>query len=284
MLTDTSIITDIARRLMAVEPAEEAMNLRTHYELPCVETLKKLMGHVKGAIFPQFFCHEPDLTAETMRIYVLLKEQAMQGLASTHQISNGEAEELAEELSLKFLQKLPEIKRLLLTDVAAVTHNDPAASNHIEAVFCYPVVEAMTHYRAAHEMLTLGIPLLPRIITEMAHSITGIDIHPAAQIGEFFAIDHGTGVVIGETSLIGNHVMLYQGVTLGARNFHYDAQGNPINEPRHPIVEDNVTIYSNASILGRVRIGHDSIIGGNMWITHDVPPHSRMVQGKAQTL
>ena len=139
----------------------------------------------------------------------------------------------------------------------------------------------MVHYRTAHEMLQLGIPLLPRIITELAHSTTGIDIHPAAKIGEHFAIDHGTGVVIGETTVIGNNVMLYQGVTLGARNFHYDAQGNPINEPRHPIVEDNVTIYSNTSILGRVRIGHDSIIGGNIWLTHDVPPHSRIVQGKA---
>ena len=116
------------------------------------------------------------------------------------------------------------------------------------------------------------------MLTEMAHSETGIDIHPAAQIGDHFCIDHGTGVVIGETAIIGSHVVLYQGVTLGAKNFQYDEQGKPMNVPRHPIIEDNVTIYSNASVLGRIRIGHDTIVGGNIWLTHDVPPHSRVVQ------
>ncbi|MBR1793608.1 MAG: serine acetyltransferase [Bacteroidales bacterium] len=280
MTTDTAsnIINDIARQLMAVKPTERAMNLRTHFELPCIETLRELMAHIKGVIFPQFY--GSDIFDDTAKAYQLLLEQTCHGIASTQRISCEEAHPQAEQLAQRFLQRLPEIKRLLLTDVSAVTHNDPAAGSHIEAVFCYPVVEAMAHYRSAHEMLNLGIPLLPRIITEMAHSATGIDIHPAAQIGEYFAIDHGTGVVIGETTIIGNHVMLYQGVTLGARNFHYDLQGNPINEPRHPIVEDNVTIYSNASILGRVRIGHDSVIGGNTWITHDVPAGSRIVQGR----
>jgi len=123
--------------------------------------------------------------------------------------------------------------------------------------------------------------VIPRIITELAHSKTGIDIHPGAQIGEYFAIDHGTGVVIGETTVIGNHVTLYQGVTLGAKSFKYDEAGNMLNIPRHPIIEDNVTIYSNASILGRITIGHHSVIGGNIWLTHSVPAYSRILQSKA---
>ncbi|MBQ7280326.1 MAG: serine acetyltransferase [Bacteroidales bacterium] len=281
MSTDNEleIIATTARALSEPMPLEEQMHLTGRYELPSVESLQQLIQHIKGAIFPQFF--GSGIFVDVSRTYELLLTQTCHGLASTNNSSCDDAHQQAEQMSLSFMQRLPEIKRLLLTDVAAVTQNDPAASSHTEAVFCYPVVQAMVHYRTAHEMLQLGIPLLPRIITELAHSTTGIDIHPAAKIGEHFAIDHGTGVVIGETTVIGNNVMLYQGVTLGARNFHYDAQGNPINEPRHPIVEDNVTIYSNTSILGRVRIGHDSIIGGNIWLTHDVPPHSRIVQGKA---
>ena len=137
------------------------------------------------------------------------------------------------------------------------------------------------NYRIAHELLKLNVPLLPRIMTEMAHSETGIDIHPGAKIGENFTIDHGTGVVIGETAVIGNNVKLYQGVTLGAKSFPLDENGNPIKGiQRHPIVEDNVIIYAEATILGTVRVGHDSIIGGNIWITDDVPPHSKILQFK----
>lgn len=180
-----------------------------------------------------------------------------------------------------FVDSLPEIGRLLHTDVEAVAHNDPAVQDLGEVVLCYPVVRVMLHFRTAHRLYELGVPRIPRILTEMAHSATGIDIHPAAQIGEYFAIDHGTGVVIGATSIIGDHVMLYQGVTLGAKNFSYDSAGHPIDKPRHPILEDNVTVYSNTSILGRVRIGHDTIIGGNIWLTHDVPPHSRILQSRA---
>ncbi len=180
-----------------------------------------------------------------------------------------------------FMSRIPEICRLLNTDVDAVMHNDPAVTSREEVIVCYPAIKEMVHYRTAHELLTLGIPTVPRLLTEMAHSATGIDIHPAAEIGEYFGIDHGTGIVVGATSIIGSHVMLYQGVTLGAKNFRHDEKGNPINEPRHPILEDNVTVYSNTSILGRVRIGHDTIIGGNVWLTHDVPPHSRILQSQA---
>lgn len=139
----------------------------------------------------------------------------------------------------------------------------------------------MIHYRVAHALLRLGIPVIPRILTELAHSATGIDIHPGAQIDEYFAIDHGTGVVIGETCVIGKHVTLYQGVTLGAKNFTLDSEGHPMNLPRHPILEDNVTVYSNSSILGRITVGHDSIIGGNIWLTYSVPAGSRILQSKA---
>ena len=145
----------------------------------------------------------------------------------------------------------------------------------------YSIEEADTHYRLAHELLLLEVPILPRLIMEAAHSTTGIDIHPGAQIGDYFSIDHGTGVVIGETCIIGNHVRIYQGVTLGAKSIKFDANGNVINEPRHPILEDGVVVYSNSSILGRVRIGHDSIIGGNIWQTTDVPPKSRVLQSRA---
>ena len=169
------------------------------------------------------------------------------------------------------------IRDILNSQVAAL-HNDPAVSDVGEVILCYPLVTVMLHYRVAHQLYLLGIPRIPRMLTEMAHSSTGIDIHPAATIGEYFAIDHGTGVVIGATSIIGNHCMLYQGVTLGAKNFSYDENGHPIDLPRHPILEDNVTVYSNTSILGRVTIGHDSIIGGNIWLTHDVPPGSKIVQ------
>jgi serine O-acetyltransferase len=148
-------------------------------------------------------------------------------------------------------------------------------------IFCYPVIQAMLHYRVAHQLHIMGVPILPRILTEMAHSSTGIDIHPGAQIGEYFSIDHGTGVVIGETCIIGNHVTLYQGVTLGAKNFQVDDQGRPVNVPRHPIIGDHVTIYANSTILGRITIGQNTVIGGNIWLTHSVPPGSKILQSKA---
>ena len=148
-------------------------------------------------------------------------------------------------------------------------------------MLCYPGIRVMLHYRTAHELLELEVPVAPRLLTEMAHSVTGIDIHPGAQIGEYFAIDHGTGVVIGATTVIGHHVMLYQGVTLGARNIRYDHDGRPVDEPRHPILEDNVTVYANTTILGRVVIGHDTVVGGNVWLTHSVPPRSRILQTRA---
>ena len=237
---------------------------------PSVSQLKRLMELVGYVIFPDY-SDVPSWTNGNEAIHAVLADQ----LSTITTIT--EPDKIADD----FVQALPEIARLLHTDALAVMHNDPAVKSMQEVILCYPVVKVMVHYRTAHQLHLQGVPIIPRVITEMAHSATGIDIHPAAQIGEHFCIDHGTGVVIGATSVIGNHVMLYQGVTLGAKNFSYDANGVPIDMPRHPILEDYVTVYSNTSILGRVRIGHHTIVGGNVWLTHDVPPHSRMLQSRA---
>ena len=179
----------------------------------------------------------------------------------------------------QFIQALPEIRHLLALDSKAAYTGDPAAVSYGETIFCYPSMRMMTNYRVAHELYKLGVPLIPRIITEMAHSETGIDIHPGAQIGESFFMDHGTGIVIGATCIIGNNVKVYQNVTLGAKSFPLNENGNPIKGiPRHPIIEDNVVIYAGATILGRITIGQDSIIGGNVWLTESVPPNSRVLK------
>lgn len=237
---------------------------------PSVFQLKRLMELVGYVIFPDY-SDVPSWTNGEEAIRAILAEQ----LATMGE--NIDSEKVADD----FVAALPEISRLLHTDADAVMHNDPAVKSMQEVILCYPVVKVMIHYRAAHHLHLQGVPIIPRVITEMAHSATGIDIHPAAEIGEYFSIDHGTGVVIGATSIIGNHVMLYQGVTLGAKNFSYDSNGVPIDKPRHPILEDYVTVYSNTSILGRVRIGHHTVVGGNVWLTHDVPAHSRVLQSQA---
>ena len=283
---NVSLLSKISEKEAGMMPAIEA-------PLPSVEQVKQIVTLVKSIIFPDYFHkRQPDEAIRSYYIGVhmeelttLLVKQIAHGLQFCENLetlrTKAQVYAEAERLSLQFIDTLPEIKRLLYTDVEAMFDADPAARNYGEVIFCYPVMNTMTHYRVAHRLHELGVPVIPRIITELAHSKTGIDIHPGAQIGEYFAIDHGTGVVIGETSIIGNHVTLYQGVTLGAKSFKYDEQGNMLNIPRHPIIEDYVTVYSNASILGRITIGHDSVIGGNIWLTHDVPPHSRILQSKA---
>lgn len=215
-------------------------------EITNIAHLKQLVAHLQGEVFPDYYP-----AVDRPKTPVLPDD---------------------------FWKQIPEIARLLQTDVDAVLHNDPAVTDRGEVILSYPLTFAMTHYRAAHVLYQLGVPRIPRMLTELAHSRTGIDIHPAAQIGEHFCIDHGTGVVIGETAIIGSHVVLYQGVTLGAKNFEYDAEGRPKDIPRHPILEDHVTVYSNTSILGRVRIGHDTVVGGNIWLTQDVPANSIVLQ------
>ena len=265
----------------------------TEAPLPSVEKVKQIVALVKNIIFPDYFNkRQPNETIRSYNIGVhmqelqrLLRKEIAHGLQFCEDCDCIKTKEQiyqeAERLTMEFIDTLPEMKRVLYTDIQAMFDNDPAAPNYGEVIFCYPVVNAMTHYRIAHCLHELQVPVIPRIITEQAHSKTGIDIHPGATIGEYFSIDHGTGVVIGETSIIGNHVTLYQGVTLGAKSFKYDADGNMLNVPRHPIIEDHVTIYSNASILGRITIGHHSVIGGNIWVTNNVAPYSRIQQSKA---
>lgn len=265
---------------------------RTGSSLPSVESLRKFVDLVRTIVFPGFFDNKSisgvilshHIGVNIENLYNILRVQIKRGLKfNKPNEESGKPAHSPEFLTLSFIDRLPEIKRLLYSDVEAMFNNDPAASNYGEVIFSYPVVNAMVNYRVAHELFKMGIPVIPRIITEMAHSATGIDIHPGAEIGEYFSIDHGTGVVIGETCVIGNHVTLYQGVTLGAKNFSLDSHGHPMNIPRHPILEDNVTVYSNSTILGRVVIGHDSIIGGNVWLTHGVPPGSKIIQGRPIT-
>lgn len=260
--------------------------------LPSVEEVRRIVSLIKSIIFPDYLNkRQPDpqirsyfIGVNMEELYHLLCRQVARGLQFCEECAEQEVAPAAQQIALNLIDQLPEIKRLLYTDVEAMFNNDPAATNYGEVIYCYPVVNTMTHYRIAHVLHKMQVPVIPRIITEQAHSKTGIDIHPGATIGEYFAIDHGTGVVIGETCIIGNHVTLYQGVTLGAKSFKYDSEGNMLNVPRHPIIEDNVTIYSNASILGRITIGHDSIIGGNIWVTNNIPPYSRIQQSKAVDL
>ena len=296
-MLDSKEVNEALRRNVALlskqTDSEVSMMPATVAPLPSVEQVKRIVVLVKNIVFPDYFNkRQPDEGIRSYYIGVhmeelatLLTKQIAHGLQFCEDCAAIRTKEQvyteAERLALAFIDTLPEIKRLLYTDVQAMFDNDPAAPNFGEVIFCYPSMNAMTHYRVAHKLHELRVPVIPRIITELAHSKTGIDIHPGAQIGEYFSIDHGTGVVIGETSIIGNHVALYQGVTLGAKSFKYDEQGNMLNIPRHPIIEDYVTVYSNASILGRITIGHHSTIGGNIWLTHSVPPNSKILQSKA---
>lgn len=258
--------------------------------LPSNEKLNKIVELLRSIIFPGFYgerISNPQkldslLEASFSRLYVVLSEQILYGLEFVDTDENYQSKvERSKDISLAFIEKIPELKRLLSTDVRETFENDPAAKSLAEVIFCYPTIRAVFNYRIAHELLLLGVPVIPRAISELAHSETGIDIHPGATIGEYFSIDHGTGVVIGETTIIGNHVRLYQGVTLGAKRFTLDEKGHAMNVPRHPILEDNVVVYANTSILGRITIGRNSTIGGNVWLTNGVPPDSRILQSKA---
>jgi len=263
--------------------------------MPSAKDLREIIELIRSTLFPGYFgsplANESSLVyhngVEIEKIYNLLFQQIYDSLHYHNDGSNVDAEITRKEarlLSQRFIETLPKIKRMLSSDVKAIFDSDPAAKSYGEVIFCYPATRAITNYRIAHELYNLNIPLIPRIITELAHDETGIDIHPGAQIDEYFSIDHGTGVVIGQTTIIGKHVTLYQGVTLGAKSFSYDTDGHPLNVPRHPILEDNVTVYSNSSILGRVTIGKGTIIGGNIWLTYSVPPYSRILQTKAIAL
>jgi serine O-acetyltransferase len=223
----------------------------------------------KKTLFPELCSHNTDQT-----YYELRKAVGMLIKAAMPVVTRREAFEAAASLTAA----LPEIRRLLMTDITAAYEGDPAASSRMEVILCYPAIEALTAYRIAHLLYCVKLPVLPRFITELAHRSTGIDIHPGAKIGEYFFIDHGTGVVIGETAVIGKRVKLYQGVTIGAKSFPPDADGNPIKGiKRHPDIGDNVIIYAGATVLGgKTVIGNGCIIGGNAWVTRSVPDNTNI--------
>lgn len=263
-------------------------------EFPSRDALAQIVELLKGALFPMRL-GPPDLRHESEDFYVgHTLNTALQALLVQARLEldynarheprpSSEVEGLATEAIRQFANALPQLRRLLDTDVLAAYQGDPAARSVDEVLLCYPGVLAMIHHRLAHELYRLGLPLLARIVAELAHAQTGIDIHPGAQIDAGFFMDHGTGVVIGETAIIGKRVRLYQAVTLGAKRFPTDAEGNlQKGLPRHPVVEDDVVIYAGATILGRVTLGKGSVIGGNVWITDDVPAGASVTQASLQ--
>jgi serine O-acetyltransferase len=263
-------------------------------QLPRRDAIVDIVEKVRGVLFPGYFGNS-EVNKDNVKFYIgaavdqishEIREQIRRGFCfecGKFGIGCPECAERAEKMSGEFMRSLPDIQKQLALDVRAAYEGDPAATSPDETIFCYPGVQAMAYYRIAHKLNELEVPIIPRIITEHAHSITGIDIHPGAKIGERFFIDHGTGVVIGATCIIGDRVRIYQGVTLGAKSFPLDKDGKPVKGvERHPIVEDDVIIYSGATILGRVVIGKGSIIGGNVWLTQDVPPGSRITQRMAK--
>ena len=289
----TLILTEVVKELSDSKSYQGLFHQHNDGEpLPSAKVLKNIIELARSVIFPGYFGNST-INSQTIsyhigvnleKLFNLLTEQIQAGLCFSHTSEDkdeNKCREKASSLAAKFISKLPEMRRVLATDVEAAYYGDPAATGFGEIISCYPAIRAISNYIIAHELLLLGVPLIPRIITEMAHSETGIDIHPGAKIGDHFTIDHGTGVVIGATSIIGNNVKLYQGVTLGAKSFPLDDDGNPIKGiPRHPIIGNNVVIYSNATILGRITIGEGATVGGNIWVTEDVEPDARIVQKK----
>jgi len=264
-------------------------------ELPSREALAAILEGLRGALFPMRL-GPPDLRQDSEDYFVghtldtalhALIAQVRLELRGQARIAGERPGPAQDERALAIVREfgaaLPQLRRLLDTDVLAAYRGDPAARSVDEVLVCYPGLHAMIHHRIAHQLYQLGVPLLARIVAELAHGATGIDIHPGARIGSHFFIDHGTGVVIGETAVIGNNVRIYQAVTLGAKRFETDADGAlHKGGARHPIVEDDVVIYAGATVLGRVTIGHGASIGGNVWLTRSVPPGSHIAQANAR--
>jgi serine O-acetyltransferase len=264
-------------------------------ELPSRDALAQVVDGLRGVLFPMrlgpsdlrqesedfYVGHTLDSVLHALLVQVRLELRYAKRLTAL--VDTDAIESRAITIVRDFSHALPAIRALLDSDVIAAFEGDPAATGVDEVLLCYPGILAMIHHRLAHQLYILGVPLLARIVAELAHGQTGIDIHPGASIGAGLFIDHGTGVVIGETAIIGQRVRIYQAVTLGARSFPTDASGHPLKGlPRHPIVEDDVVIYAGATVLGRMTLGRGASIGGNVWITHDVPAGAQITQARAQ--
>ncbi|WP_051237355.1 serine O-acetyltransferase EpsC [Ottowia thiooxydans] len=263
-------------------------------DLPSREVLRELTTDLHGLLFPMRL-GPPDLRQEAEDFYVgstldkVLHTLSSQVRLELHHsarhahLSPREIDERADHIVRQFAKSLPGTRRLLDTDVLAAYHGDPAAHSVDEVLLCYPGVHAIINHRLAHTLHGLGATMLARLIAELSHSATGIDIHPGASIGGSFFIDHGTAVVIGETAIIGERVRIYQAVTLGAKSFPLDATGQLRKGlPRHPTLEDDVVVYAGATVLGRITIGRGATIGGNLWVTHDVPPGAHLTQANSR--
>lgn len=256
---------DAVRR--AISETESSGAVKTPKKCEVTGVLRDILN----VIFPAYFAPCNSCVSSLEAIYERLAEQIGLAEAFIHDSALNASEEAE-----RFVNRLPDIKSALLKDAEALYEGDPAATSVAEVILSYPGFLAIAVYRIAHELYVRKIPILPRIMTEYAHEKTGIDIHAGATIGEYFFIDHGTGIVIGETTTIGNRVKIYQGVTLGAKSFELDENGNPVKGiKRHPNIGNNVIIYANATILGgSTKIGDGSVIGGNVWLTHSVEPNS----------
>ena len=268
---------------------------RDEEALPSGKVLSQIVDLCRSILFPGYYGNAR-ISQPTLRFHVgvnvttlhaLLSKQIYAGLCfadtSCATLSEKAVYAKAKEISEAFITTLPDLRHILATDVEATFDGDPAAQNTGEVIFCYPGFRAICNYRIAHQLYELGVPYIPRMITEMAHSETGIDIHPGARIGHHFSIDHGTGTVIGETSVIGNHVRIFQGVSLAGEKLPPDENGNTIRGvDRHPILEDRVTVYSNSTLIGKIRIGEGATICGNVWIAEDVPAGATITQRSAR--
>lgn len=287
------LLPDLTEQIVDTYTEVGTINHLGHLPLPRYEAVVSALDDLKEILYPGYRRREglhignvtyhvgdlidglhDKLTTQIAR--ALRHEDLVVKSAGDAEGNQEDYEARGQDLAIQFLQRIPQLRHVLATDVQAAFDGDPACKSRDEVIFCYPGLDAVTVYRLAHELYDMQVPFIPRMLAEWAHKETGIDIHPGATIGNHFFIDHGTGVVIGETCHIGNHVKIYQGVTLGALSFPTDADGNLIrNMKRHPTIEDHVVIYASATILGgKTVIGHDSVIGSSVWLTRSVEPHT----------
>ncbi len=282
-------IPQVVKKLAAFWSEKDYCDYVGPIPIPSHESIIEIIHQIRSILFPGYFTRttinadnlEYYLGQETMELFENLSRQILLAFQYNCLRNNEECTHCAErghEPALQFIETLPELKASINSDIQASLEGDPAAKSRDEVIFSYPGLLAITVYRIAHELYKLDVPIIPRIMTEHAHSLTGIDIHPGATIGKSFFIDHGTGVVVGETTEIGDHVRIYQGVTLGALSLPRDAGDRYRNKKRHPTIEDDVIIYSNTTILGGdTVIGANSVIGGNIWLTESVPPATKVL-------